>query len=141
MPVVTKGSKGVEWEFDLAACIEWYAQRKADAAGGALDDIKEIEKRTARAKMERAELELAEAKGLVAPVTEFKRAQAAIFAQIRANVMNVPQRVVVQLLKESNETVFKTKLRAELTLALEAASKAELLLDEDDETDEENEDA
>ena len=39
---------------------------------------------------------------------------------------------VLQLLGESDETVFKTRLRAELTLALEQAAEAELELDDED---------
>jgi phage terminase Nu1 subunit (DNA packaging protein) len=132
MPVVTRGSKGVEWEFDLSECIKWYAQRQAEAAGGAVDDIKEIEKRTARAKMEQAELALAQAKGDVAPIKEFERAQAALMAVIRQNVMNVAQRAVKQLLGETNEATFKQKLRLELSNALEQSATAELTIQEDD---------
>lgn len=132
MPVVTRGSRGVEWAFDLAEVISWYTRRQVDAAGGAVDDLAEIEKRTARAKMEQAELALADARKLVAPIREFERAQAAIFAEIRTNVMNVPQRVVVQLLGCTDEVEFKQKLRAELTLALEAAATAQLVLDDDE---------
>lgn len=126
MPVVTSGSKGVEWAFDLAAVVAWRVKVQVDAAGGATDDLKEIEKRTARAKMEQAELALAEAKGLVAPVAEFERAQAALMAAIRQNVMNVPQRAVLQLLGETDEGTFKRKLRAELVIALEQAAAADL---------------
>lgn len=133
MPVVTKGGRGIEWVFDLGDVIRWYAQRQAEAAGGAVDDLAEIEKRTARAKMETAELALAEARKLVAPIREFERAQAAVFAEIRTNVMNVPQRVVVQLLGCTDEVEFKQKLRAELTLALEAAANADLTLDDTEE--------
>lgn len=135
MPVVTSGSKGVEWAFDLAAVVAWRVKVQVDAAGGATDDIKEIEKRTARAKMEQAELALAEAKSLVAPIAEFERAQAALMAAIRQNVLNVPQRAVLQLLGETDESTFKQKLRAELVTALEQAAAAELTPpdDEDDE--------
>jgi phage terminase Nu1 subunit (DNA packaging protein) len=139
MPVVQRGARGIEWSFDLADVISWYARRQAEAAGGAVDDLKEIEKRTARAKMEQAELQLAQARALVAPIREFERAQAAVFAAIRANVMNVPQRVVVQLLGETNETAFKQKLRAELTLALESSANADLVLTDDDEGDDDSE--
>jgi phage terminase Nu1 subunit (DNA packaging protein) len=135
MPVVQRGARGVEWSFDLADVIRWYAQRQAEAAGGAVDDLAEIEKRTARAKMEQAELALAKEKGVVAPVREFERVQAAMMAAIRQNIMNVPQRAVLQLLGETNETEFKRKLRAELTLALEQSAKADLALDDDEEED------
>ena len=132
MPVVQRGARGIEWSFDLADVISWYARRQAEAAGGATDDLKEIEKRTARAKMEQAELALAEAKGLVAPVAEFERAQAALMAAIRQNVMNVPQRAVLQLLGETDEGTFKRKLRAELVIALEQAAAADLTPPDDD---------
>lgn len=132
MPVVQRGSRGVEWAFDLSEVIRWWGDRKVEAATGATDDLEEIEKRTARAKMEKAELELAKAKGEVAPVREFERAQARIMAAIRQNVMNVTSRAVLQLLGETNETAFKQKLRAELTLALEQSAEAEIDLGEDD---------
>ena len=140
MPVVQRGARGVEWSFDLADVIRWWGDRKAEAAAGKIDDVAEIEKRTAKAKMEQAELALAQAKALVAPIRDFERAQAAGVAAIRANVMNVPQRVVVQLLGETDESTFKQKLRAELTLALETAAKADLVLSEDDAEDDEDKD-
>jgi phage terminase Nu1 subunit (DNA packaging protein) len=129
MPVVQRGSRGVEWVFDLAEVIRWRVDRAAkDAAADAPDGLEEIEKRTAAAKMLKAELELAQARGDVAPIREFERAQAKAFAEVRANVMNVPQRVVIQLLGETNETRFKEVLRGELTLALQAAAEADLTL-------------
>lgn len=138
-PVKQRGAKGLAWEFVLPEVVAWWGNRQREAAGGAVDDIKEIDKRTSRAKMEQAELALAKERGLVAPVREFERAQAAVFAQIRANVMNVAQRVVVQLLGETDESVFKQKLRAELTLALEASAAADLVLDGDDDPDDDSE--
>ncbi|CAG2144468.1 hypothetical protein LMG31506_03012 [Cupriavidus yeoncheonensis] len=139
MPVLQRGGRGVEWSFDLADVIRWYADRKAEAAGGATDDLEEIEKRTARAKMEQAELALAKAKGEVAPLQEFERAQASMMAAIRQNVMNVPQRAVLQLLGETDEMTFKQKLRAELTLALEQAATADLTPpDDEDESDDDD---
>lgn len=140
MPVVQRGSRGVEWVFDLPEVIKWWGARKADqAAGGAPTDIAEIEKRTATAKMLKAELELAVARKEVAPIRDFERAQAAVFAEIRSNVMNVPQRVVIQLLGETDESVFKQKLKAELALALKAAAEAPLTLADDDAEDDADE--
>jgi phage terminase Nu1 subunit (DNA packaging protein) len=133
MPVLQAGSRGVEWSFDLTAVIKWHVLQKVkEAAGDAPDDLAQIEKRTASAKMQRAELELAKARGEVAPIRDFERAQEKAFAEIRSNVMNVPQRVVIQLLGETNEAVFKKKLKAELTLALQAAAEADLTLEAPD---------
>lgn len=134
MPYVAGGSKGVAWTFDLAEVVKWYGdKRAAQAAGDAPSDLDEIERRTAQAKMQMAELELAKKRGEVAAIRDFERAQAKAFAEIRTNVMNVPQRVVLQLLGCTDETEFKAKLRAELTLALQAAADADLTLADEEE--------
>lgn len=137
-PVVQRGGRGVEWVFDSADVIRWWGDRRAaDAAGDKPNDLAEIDKRTRLAAMTRAELELAKARGEVAPVREFERAQARVMAAIRANVMNVPQRAVLQLLGETNETAFKQKLRAELILALEQGAAADVAMDDDNEDEQE----
>lgn len=136
MPVVQRGGRGVEWVFDSADVIRWHVDRRvSQAAGDAPTDLEEIEKRTATAKMLQAELDLAKKRGEVAAIRDFERAQAKAFAEIRTNVMNVPQRVVLQLIGCTDETEFKTKLRAELTLALQAAAEADLTLPDEEDAD------
>lgn len=138
MPVKRRGSKGVEWAFDLAEVIKWRTDRAvAAAAGTGPSDLDEIERRTKQAKMHQEELALAKLRGEVAPIEEFKRAQAARYAMIRANLMNVPARAVLQLLGETDEGAFKRKLKAEIQLALETAANAELEISEDETTDDE----
>ena len=132
-PVVSRGSKGTQWVFNTAAVGKWLRDKAVtDATGEMGGDEAEIERRTKRAKMLQAELELAKARGEVAPVREFERTQAARYAMIRANCLNVPQRAVLQLLGETDEATFKRKLRAEIVLALETAASAQLDLAEDD---------
>lgn len=134
MPVLQAGSRGIEWAFDLTAVIKWYADKKVrEAEGKAPDDLAQIEKRTASVKMQRIELQLAKERKEVAPIADFERAMAAAFAEIRTNIMNVPQRVVIQLLGETDEATFKKKLKAELTLALQAAAEADITLESPDE--------
>ena len=133
MPVDVRGDRGVAWQFDLAEVIKWRVERaKDDAASATPTGLEEIERRTATAKMLEAELSLAKKRGEVASIRDFEVAQAKVFAQIRANVMNVPQRVVLQLIGETDETVFKQKLKAELSLALTAAAEAEVDIPDDD---------
>ena len=134
-PVVQKGSRGVEWQFDTAAVAKWRNERiLADATGDKQQDADEIDRRTKRAKMRAAELELAKDMGLVAPIRDFERVQAARAAVVRQNVMNVPARAVLQLLGCTDEATFKQVLRNELTLALEQSASAALDIpdDEDD---------
>lgn len=131
-PVAQRGSKGVEWKFILADVIAWWGDRQRQAAAGdAISDIDEARRRKVAAEAALAELELAKGKGEVALISEFERATAKRMAAIRANLMNVPARAVLQLLGETNETAFKTKLKAEITLALEQAAHADLDLDEE----------
>jgi len=133
MPVLQAGSRGVEWSFDVTAVIKWFAAKKVkEAEGKAPDDLAQIEKRTASVKMQRIELQLAKERKEVAPIADFERAMAAAFAEIRTNVMNVPQRVVIQLLGETDEARFKKKLIAELTMALQAAADADITLESPD---------
>lgn len=137
-PVLQRGSRGVEWAFDTAAVAKWREDRAVtDATGDTQQDEAEIDRRTKRAKMLQAELELAKARGEVAPVREAERLWAAKMAIIRQNILNVPQRAVLQLLGCHDETEFKTKLKKELALALDTASTAEVeLVDEATEDDE-----
>lgn len=132
-PVVVRGrGKGQEWQFNTAQIAKWLQDKAADDATGEIpDDINLLKLRKAKAETELAELELAEKRGQVALIAEFERAQAVVFGIIRSNMMNIPQRAVLQLLGETDARIFKEKLKAEIVLALETAAEAELEDDED----------
>lgn len=124
------GSRSVV--FNTADVANWLRERaKEEATGNAPADEQQLKRRKMLAETEKAELELAKAKGEVAPVREFERATAGLMAVIRQNIMNVPSRAVLQLLGETDEAQFKSKLRAELVLALETAAEAEINMEED----------
>lgn len=81
-----------------------------------------------------AELQLAKERGEVAPLEETARAWERATAQIRARMMQIPQRAVVQLISEPDETRIKDVLANEIKLALTDASDPEITeadLDED----------
>lgn len=133
-PIEKRGSRGVAAEFDTGKVAKWLHDRAVkDATGNEQQDEAEIDRRTKRAKMLVAELELAKARNEVAPVAEFEQVQAARSAIIRQNVMNVAQRAVLQLLGCTDETEFKLKLNRELKLALDTAANAAIELPEDEE--------
>ena len=135
-PVAQRGSRGIEWAFELPSLIRWWGDRRAsDAEQNEVSDLLEIELRTKRAEMLKAELELAKAKGEVANVREFEKVQVKAMASIRARVMNVPQRVAMRLIGETNETTIKARLTEELRNALESASESDLAIDEDEDGD------
>ncbi len=96
------------------------------ATGGIPDDLEELKLREQKAKTELTELRVGHKKGEVALIAEFERAQAMVFAAIRANIMNVPQRAVLQLLVKLMKRAFKREIRkAELVLALETSAEEE----------------
>ena len=140
-PVKARPGRGKPMEFSLPDVVAWWGEReRIKAAGDGPDDEDELKRRKLAAETGRAELEFAKARGDVAPVREFERAQAKLMAAIRANIMNVPARAVLQLLGETDEATFKQKLKAELTLALEQSAQADIDL-EDEEPDDEQGDA
>ena len=132
-PFLRKGGRGQEWQFNTSHVSKWLQDRAVDEVTGDIpDDIEALKIRKAKAETELAELELAEKRGEVALISEFERAQAMAYGTIRTNILNVPQRAVLQLLGETDERVFKEKLKAELILALETSAESDLD-DEDDE--------
>lgn len=126
-PYVTKGGPGAQWEFNSADVSRWLRDEAVSQATGNADaDEAELKRRKLAAETGKAELEFALARSEVAPVTEFERMQAKAYAVIRQNILNVPQRAVLQLLGETDEGVFKAKLRAELVMALEQSADADV---------------
>jgi phage terminase Nu1 subunit (DNA packaging protein) len=132
-PCISRGGRGVASEFNTAAVTQWLREKaRQEGAGTTLADESELKRRKLAAEAEKVELDLAKAKGEVAPVREFERATASIMAAIRTNMRNVPGRAVLQLLGCTDETEFKSKLMAEIDLALVTAADAEVELDEED---------
>lgn len=134
---VKKGQRGVASEFNSADVAAFLREKaREEGSGTTLADENHLKRRKLAAEAERAELEVAKAKGEVAPIREFERAQAAAMAGIRANMRNVPGRAVLQLLGCTDEKEFKTKLMAEIDLALVTAAEAEIDLEAEDDEDE-----
>lgn len=132
-PVERAAKRGESHKFNSADLARWLREQAVEqATGQTTADEAELKRRKLQAETGKSELEFAKARGEVAPVYEFERAQAKMMAVIRTNIMNVPARAVLQLLGERDETVFKTTLRAELILALEQSAAAEFELDDDD---------
>lgn len=133
-PIVSKGSRGVSSSFNTAEVTKWLRDSARDEGAGAVQaDENALRQRRLKAETEKAELELAKAKGDVAPISEFEKASARMDAIIRQNMQNIPQRVVTQLIGETNEARFKSVLMAEIRLALESAAEGEFDLDDEGE--------
>ena len=136
-PFVTRGGPGRQWAFSTAEVAVWREDRiRADAAGAPTRDANELRLRHLAAQTALAELELAKAKGEVAPVDQMQRAMASAFAEVRANIRNVPARAVLMLIGETDEVRFKKVLMAEIDKALAALAEADLVDEADIDPDE-----
>lgn len=132
-PVLQRGARGIEWAFNTADVARWREDERArQSTDTAPTSREQLDLRRATADTERAELELAKAKDEVAPVAEFEKATARLMAAIRTNMLNIPQRAVLRLLGETNETAFKKVLREEIALALETSADVEVILEADE---------
>lgn len=105
----------------LPAMIE-----EMNAGGGGAKQLMAERVRKLAADATLAELTLAKAKGEVALVSEFERGQSIRFALIRARMLQVPQRAVVQIVAERDESKIKAVLFAEINEALTDAADEEL---------------
>jgi phage terminase Nu1 subunit (DNA packaging protein) len=132
--VIPRADRG---RYELAPAVQGYIrflqERTIGGGNSGPIDYHAEKARLTKAQADTAEIELARARGEVAPVAEFEKATTRLMAIIRANVMNVPARAVLQLLGETDESTFKQRLRAELALALEQAAQADIDLDEEEE--------
>lgn len=135
-PVVKRGGRGKEWQFDNAAVTNWRLDcKEQEAAGQMPTDEAELKRRKLAAETMLAELELAQAKKAVAPIDQVERMVSGAFAQVRAAVRNIPERTVAQLIGETDERRFKSVLLEEIDQTLEALAGGNLAdaLDEYDE--------
>lgn len=127
-PYVTLGGRGKEWEYDTAQVAAWLRERDVKAAtGDMLADETELKRRKLAAETEKAELELAKAKGEVAPLDQVERAVARAFAEVRAGMRNLPQRTVSMLIGETDERRFKSVMMGEIDEALKSLVTTSLL--------------
>lgn len=134
-PIITKGARGVAASFNSADIANWLRTKARDEGAGTVKaDESELKRRKLAAETGLAELELAQARSLVAPLDQVERMVSRAFAEVRAGLRNIPSRVVSQLIGETNERTFKKVLLDEIDQALEALSNADLS-DAEDEAD------
>lgn len=138
-PMVSRGARGVASEFNTADVAKWLREKARDeGAGTAQADEGELRRRKLLAETERAELDLAKAKGEVAPLDQVERMVSRAFSEVRAGMRNLPSRLVASLIGETDERKFKRVMLEEIDQVLEALANAELAED-DEEEDEDDE--
>jgi len=132
-PVVERGGRGRPWKFNTAGVHGWRLDDiRNEAAGVQTASADELKRRKLEAETEMAELELAKAKELVAPIEQIERALAKAFGEVRANLRNVlPGRAARRLVGETKQSRIKIVLLEEVDQALEALADDELINETD----------
>jgi phage terminase Nu1 subunit (DNA packaging protein) len=126
-PFVTRGGRGKAWAFNSADVMAWRIERAKDDAGGAAPaDERDLKLRRLKALTELDELELAKARGEVAPLDQVTRTMEMAFGEVRAALRAVPARAARRILGETNETRVKAVLLDEIDQALEALADTDL---------------
>lgn len=132
-PYISKGGKGVAWQFNTADVIAWRIERdNGDDSNENQINENQLRKREQLAKTLQVELKLEMARGSVAPIDQMQKALAKAFANVRANMRNIPSRAVTMLVGETDEARFKSVLMREIDEALEELANMDLAGDEDD---------
>lgn len=139
-PVVKRGGRGENWQFDTADVAKWLRDKAvADATGTTTVDENELKRRRMAADTAVAELNLAKARGLVAPLDQVERMTARAFAEVRAGLRNIPGRVVSLLIGETDERRFKRIMLEEIDQALESLANADLAGSDEEEGEQDGE--
>ncbi|OKO90741.1 hypothetical protein AC629_04005 [Bradyrhizobium sp. NAS80.1] len=107
-----------------------------DAAGSG-SELQRQRTRKVAADAERAELEVAKAKGEVAPIAEIERVWETKFAMIRQVMTTIPARVANRIVGEKDERRIKDLLRDEIYDGLMRGAAAEINIGDEDNDDHE----
>lgn len=134
--VIPKGERG---RYELAPAVQGYIrflQERTIGGGNAGPIDYQAEKaRLTKAQADTAEIELAQARREVVSVAQVERTLSNLFAEVRANLRNVPARVVSSLIGTTDEREFKTVLLREIDLTLEALADAAVVIEAEPEAD------
>jgi len=114
-----KGEKGGH-QFIVSKVVHWLKDMAVQSAVGndELISADEAKKRKLIAEANLKEIELAQKRGEVVDLSEMQRELAAQMIELRASMRRVPERCVLRLVGEKNESKIKKVLLSEIDDAL-----------------------
>ena len=133
--VVPKAERG---RYELAPAVQGYIrylQERSLRSDQSPIDYHMEKARLTKAQADREEVEAAKAMGDVVSVKQVETNLANLFAEVRANFRNIPDRVVSALIGSTDEREVKAVLLREIDLVLHALAESDVLIEpsEDDE--------
>ncbi|PUE21853.1 hypothetical protein B9Z43_01340 [Limnohabitans sp. MMS-10A-192] len=127
--IIPKAERG---RYELAPAVQGYIrflQERSLRSDSSPIDYHMEKARLTKAQADTAEIELAKARQDVASVKQIEKNLAGVFAEVRTNIRNVPDRVVSSLIGMTDEREFKARLLREIDLVLDALAEADVLIE------------
>lgn len=134
--VIPKAERG---RYELAPAVQGYVrflQERSLRSDSSPIDYHMEKARLTKAQADSAEIEAAKARQDVASVKQIEKNLAGLFAEVRTNIRNIPDRVVSSLIGMTDEREFKNILAREIDLALDALAESDVLIEASEEADE-----
>lgn len=127
--VIPKAERG---RYELAPAVQGYIrflQERSLRSDSSPIDYHTEKARLTKLQADTAEIELAKARGDVAAISQIEKNLAGLFAEVRTNIRNVPDRVVSSLIAMTDEREFKARLLREIDLVLDALAESDVLIE------------
>lgn len=120
MPYVRKGNKSKDWQFDTAAVTKWREEKAAELAFCNTKDVKyeEARRRKLAAESGLLEIELQKKQGEVLPKDEIEQGLTQAYLTIKQRLRTIPERIIPQLISETDERFGSEMLLNEIDDAL-----------------------
>lgn len=134
--VIPKAERG---RYELAPAVQGYVrflQERSLRSDSSPIDYHMEKARLTKAQADSAEIEAAKARQDVASVKQIEKNLAGLFAEVRTNIRNIPDRVVSSLIGMTDEREFKNILAREIDLALDALAESDVLIEASEEAEE-----
>ena len=125
MPYLQRGQRGKEWTFDTADVFNWEKNQAIKDTVGDFTAVSEDEMKMRKLAAEtgKAEIELAKARGEVAPLHDMEIAWRDSVLEFKARIRLLPSRVAGQMVGLDNETEIKAVLLDEVDQSLTVLSE------------------
>ena len=127
--VIPKAERG---RYELAPAVQGYIrylQERSLRTDSSPIDYHMEKARLTKAQADSAEVEAAKSRGEVCSVATIERNLAGLFAEVKANLRNIPDRVVSGLIGMTDEREFKAVLLREIDLVLDALAESDVLIE------------
>lgn len=138
MPFLKKGSKGINWEFDLTEVIKWREQKiRSNIPNSELIEYEEARRRKVAAEAGILEIELQRKRSEVISKDEVEQGLSKAFLTIKQRLRTIPERIISQLISETDERQASELMLNEIDDALLELSQQDynaILTESDEET-------